>query len=92
MPGMSDDSSDLSASSSGIQVDLAPDDLKKAQVHAVHLDMRETASTLRVPGSVNPDEYKEVHVTPLVAASFDRFQCTRRSREARPDSRSGFQQ
>ena len=66
MPGMSDDSSDSSASSWGIQVDLGPDDLKKAQVQTVHLDMRETASTLRVPGNVNPDEYKEVHVTPLV--------------------------
>ena len=66
MPGMSDDSSGSSASSPGIQVDLGPDDLKKAQVQTVHLDMRETASTLRVPGNINPDEYKEVYVTPLV--------------------------
>jgi RND family efflux transporter MFP subunit len=67
MTGMSDDSSDSSsAGSTGIQVDLGPDDLKKAQVQTVHLDMRETSSTLRVPGNVNADEYKEVHVTPLV--------------------------
>src|SRR5215813_6844577 len=66
MSGMSDDSSDSSAGSSGIQVDLGPDDLKKAQVQTVHVDMRETANTLRVPGNINPDEYKEVHVTPLV--------------------------
>ena len=65
MPSMSDDSHDATASSSGIQVELGPDDLKKAQVQTVHLDMRETASTLRVPGNVNADEYKEVHVTPL---------------------------
>src|SRR6516165_6047352 len=66
MPSMSDDWSDSSASSSGIQVDLGPDDLQKAQVQTVHLGMRETANTLRVPGNINPDEYKEVHVTPLV--------------------------
>jgi cobalt-zinc-cadmium efflux system membrane fusion protein len=28
--------------------------------------VRETSGTLRVPGIVNPDEYREVHVTPLV--------------------------
>ncbi len=66
MPAMSDDSSDAATTSSDLQVDLGPDDLKKAQVQTVHLDMRETRSTLRVPGNVNPDEYKEVHVTPLV--------------------------
>ncbi|MDQ2840722.1 MAG: efflux RND transporter periplasmic adaptor subunit [Acidobacteriota bacterium] len=49
-----------------VQVDLGPDDLKKAQLHTVHVEMRETDSTLRVPGIVNPNEYREVHVTPLV--------------------------
>jgi membrane fusion protein, heavy metal efflux system len=49
-----------------LQVDLGPDDLKKAQIQTVHVDMRETATTLRVPGVVYPDEYKEVHITPLV--------------------------
>ncbi len=48
-----------------LQVDLEPDDLKKAQLQTVHVDMREADSTLRVPGVVNPNEYREVHVTPL---------------------------
>jgi len=61
-----DDATDATAADAGVQVDLGPDDLKKAQIQTVHVDMRETASTLRVPGVVNPDEYKEVHVTPLV--------------------------
>jgi RND family efflux transporter MFP subunit len=60
------DATDSTAADAGVQVDLGPDDLKKAQIQTVHVDMRETASTLRVPGVVNPDEYKEVHVTPLV--------------------------
>jgi len=62
----SDDSSDSTKDSSDLQVDLGPDDLKKAQVQTVHVDMRETATILRVPGNVQPDQYKEVHVTPLV--------------------------
>jgi RND family efflux transporter MFP subunit len=62
----SDDSEDSSTPDAGLQVDLGPDDLKKAQIQTVHVDMRETASTLRVPGVVNVDEYKEVHVTSLV--------------------------
>jgi cobalt-zinc-cadmium efflux system membrane fusion protein len=49
-----------------LQVDLGPDDLKKAQLQTVHVGMHETASTLRVPAIVNADEYREVHVTPLV--------------------------
>lgn len=60
------DATDSTATGAGVQVDLGPDDLKKAQIQTVHADMRETAGTLRVPGVVNPDEYKEVHVTPLV--------------------------
>ena len=61
-----DDSVDSTTPDAALQVDLGPDDLKKAQIQTVHVDMRETGSTLRVPGVVNPDEYKEVHVTPLV--------------------------
>lgn len=62
----SDDSADSAEANTGLQVDLGPDDLKKAQLQTVHVDMHETANTLRVPGIVNPDEYREVHVTPLV--------------------------
>jgi membrane fusion protein, heavy metal efflux system len=62
----SNDATDSTAADAGVQVDLGPDDLKKAQIQTVHLDMQETASTLRVPGVVSVDEYKEVHVTPLV--------------------------
>lgn len=61
-----DDSTDSATANAGLQVELGPDDLKKAQVQTVHVDMHETTSTLRVPGIVNPDEYREVHVTPLV--------------------------
>lgn len=66
MPAMNNDSSDETANSSDVQVDLGPDDLKKAEIQTVALDTRETINTLRVPGNVNPNEYKEVHVTPLV--------------------------
>jgi membrane fusion protein, heavy metal efflux system len=62
----SDESTDSSAANAELQVELGPDDLKKAQVRTVHVGMKETSSTLRVPGIVNPDEYREVHVTPLV--------------------------
>ncbi len=60
------DATDSTPAEAGVQVDLGPDDLKKAQIQTVHVDMREIASALRVPGVVNTDEYKEVHVTPLV--------------------------
>src|SRR5260370_34630543 len=66
MPSPSnDDSADSTAANTDLQVELGPDDLKKARVQTVHVDMKETSSTLRVPGIVNPDEYREVHVTPL---------------------------
>jgi RND family efflux transporter MFP subunit len=61
-----DDSTDSTAANAELQVELGPDDLKKAQLQTVRVGMGETASTLRVPGIVNPDEYQEVHVTPLV--------------------------
>jgi cobalt-zinc-cadmium efflux system membrane fusion protein len=60
------DATDSTATNAGVQVDLGPDDLKKAQIQTVHVAMQETASILRVPGVVNANEYKEVHVTPLV--------------------------
>ena len=67
MPSPStNDSTDSSAANADLQVELGPDDLKKAQVQTVHVDMKESSGTLRVPGIVNPDEYREVHVTPLV--------------------------
>jgi cobalt-zinc-cadmium efflux system membrane fusion protein len=61
-----DESADATAGNAELQVELGPDDLKKAQIQTVHVDMKETSNTLRVPGIVNPDEYREVHVTPLV--------------------------
>jgi len=61
-----DDSANSDTAASEFQVDLGPDDLKKAQVQTVRVDAMETTRTLRVPGIVNPDEYRVVHVTPLV--------------------------
>jgi RND family efflux transporter MFP subunit len=67
MPSPSNnDSTDSTAANADLQVELGPDDLKKAQVQTVHVDIKETSGTLRVPGIVNADEYREVHVTPLV--------------------------
>ncbi|MEI9980447.1 MAG: efflux RND transporter periplasmic adaptor subunit [Edaphobacter sp.] len=66
MPSKPNDAADSTAADAGVQVDLGPDDLQKAQIQTVHVGIRETASTLRVPGVVNVDEYKQVHVTPLV--------------------------
>ncbi len=65
-PSSNEDAADAASPNTDLQVDLGPDDLKKAQIQTVHLGMNETSSTLRVPGIVNPDEYREVHVTPLV--------------------------
>jgi membrane fusion protein, heavy metal efflux system len=66
MASPSNDTTEAAAANAELQVELGPDDLKKAQVQTVHVDARETSGTLRVPGIVNPDEYREVHVTPLV--------------------------
>jgi cobalt-zinc-cadmium efflux system membrane fusion protein len=55
-----------SAGSTELQIDLAPDDLKKAQIHTVRVANGVTAAKLRVPGIVKANEYREVHVTPLV--------------------------
>ena len=55
-----------SAASTELQIDLAPDDLKKAQIRTVRVTDGLTAAKLRVPGIVKPNEYRQVHVTPLV--------------------------
>jgi membrane fusion protein, heavy metal efflux system len=55
-----------SAASTELEIDLAPDDLKKAQIRTVRVTNGVTAGKLRVPGIVKPNEYREVHVTPLV--------------------------
>ncbi len=52
--------------SSEMQIDLASDDLEKAQIRTVRITKGVTAAELRVPGIVKPNEYREVHVTPLV--------------------------
>jgi RND family efflux transporter MFP subunit len=54
------------SSNADLQVDLGADDLKKAQIQTVRVGLKATETTLRVPGIVNADEYREVHVTPLV--------------------------
>jgi RND family efflux transporter MFP subunit len=61
-----DTSADPDSANAELQVDLGPDDFKKAQIQTVPVALRETATALRVPGVVSADEYREVHVTPLV--------------------------
>jgi RND family efflux transporter MFP subunit len=58
--------SDGSNPSAELQIDLAADDLKKAQIRTAHVTNGLTAAKLRVPGIVKPNEYRQVHVTPLV--------------------------
>jgi cobalt-zinc-cadmium efflux system membrane fusion protein len=53
------------AASTDPQIDLTADDLKKAQIHTARVMKRATETTLRVPGIVKPDEYREVQVTPI---------------------------
>src|SRR5258706_1080883 len=55
-----------SAASTELQIDLAADDLKKAQIRTARVTTGVTAAKLRVPGIVKANEYREVHVTPLV--------------------------
>jgi len=55
-----------SAASTELEIDLAPDDLKKAQIRIARVINGIIAAKLRVPGIVKPNEYREVHVTPLV--------------------------
>src|SRR5262249_59327769 len=44
-----EDSTDSTTANADLQVELGPDDLKKAQVQTVHVDVRKTSSTLPVP-------------------------------------------
>jgi multidrug efflux pump subunit AcrA (membrane-fusion protein) len=70
MAGMSAPVNAASNASTGsgaeLQVDLAPDDLKKAQIQTVAVGQAATSNTIRVPGIVQPNEYRVVRVTPLV--------------------------
>jgi cobalt-zinc-cadmium efflux system membrane fusion protein len=47
------------------EVDLTSDDLKKVQIQTARVMNRATQTSLRVPGIVKPNEYREVHVTPI---------------------------
>jgi len=58
-------SDDATAASTDPEINLTADDLKKAQIHTARVMKRATERTLRVPGIVKPDEYREVHVTPI---------------------------
>src|SRR5258707_15291495 len=49
-----DNSTDSTAANADWHVELRPADLKKAQGQTVIVDVRKTATTLRVPGIVNP--------------------------------------
>ena len=65
-PPTSASSGEVSNASSELQIDLAREDLKKAQIRTARVTRGTTATTLRVPGIVKPNEYRQVHVTPLV--------------------------
>src|SRR5260370_34380737 len=62
-----------SAASTELEIDLAPDDLKKAQIRTVRVTHGVTAAKLRVPGIVKPNEYSEVHETPLGGAALKEY-------------------
>jgi multidrug efflux pump subunit AcrA (membrane-fusion protein) len=47
------------------EINLTTDDLKKAQIRTARVTKRATESTLRAPGIVKANEYREVHVTPI---------------------------
>jgi membrane fusion protein, heavy metal efflux system len=56
---------DASRTTPEAQVTLTADDLRKAQIRTVHIIEGTTATTLRVPGVVKPDEYRLVHVASI---------------------------
>src|SRR5258706_12010141 len=56
---------EATAASPDPEINLTADDLKKAQIHTARVMKRATQTSLRVPGLVKPDEYREVHVTPI---------------------------
>jgi len=58
-------SDSTTAAPSDPEINLTTDDVKKAQIHTALVMKRTTVTTLRVPGIVKPDEYREVHVTPI---------------------------
>jgi cobalt-zinc-cadmium efflux system membrane fusion protein len=64
-PNPDDAAAESATADSALRVDLGPDDLKKAQIQTVRVGIHAISDTLRVPGIVSPDEYREVHVTPL---------------------------
>lgn len=51
------------AAPTDLQVDLAADDLQKAQIRTAKITTGATAAKLRVPGIVKPNEYRQVQVT-----------------------------
>jgi len=57
--------SDVVTATTDPEINLTADDLKKAQIHTAHVMNRATQTSLRVPGIVKADEYREVHVTPI---------------------------
>lgn len=65
-PPASASSDPAAATPTDLQVDLAADDLKKAQIRTSKVTTGATAAKLRVPGIVKPNEYQQVHVTSLV--------------------------
>lgn len=65
-PPPSVSSSDVASGSADLEIELATDDLKKAQIRTARVMNGVTAAKLRVPGLVKANEYREVHVTPLV--------------------------
>jgi len=58
-------SDEVTAATTDPEINLTADDLKKAQIHTARVMKRATQTSLRVPGIVKPDEYREVHVTPI---------------------------
>jgi cobalt-zinc-cadmium efflux system membrane fusion protein len=58
-------SNQATAASTDPEINLTADDLKKAQIHTARVMKRATQTSLRVPGIVKADEYREVHVTPI---------------------------
>ena len=58
-------SDEVTAATTDPEINLTADDLKKAQIRTARVMKRATRTSLRVPGIVKPDEYREVHVTPI---------------------------
>jgi RND family efflux transporter MFP subunit len=65
-PSTSASTDAATAAPTDLQVELATDDLKKAQIRTSKVTTGTTAVKLRVPGVVKPNEYQLVRVTSLV--------------------------